>query len=64
VEFELEFLKTVCFFVHNFKKFMYVRDAQIMGTMFPHVKFCVVPPDTHGFSVWNLLHVTLLAPEI
>ena len=35
-----------------------------MGTMFPHVKFCIVPPDTHGFSVWNLLHVTLLAPEI
>jgi hypothetical protein len=43
---------------------MYIRDAQIMGTMFLHVKFCIVPPDTQGFSVWNLLHVTLLAPEI
>lgn len=43
---------------------MYIRDAQIMGTMFHHVKFCIVPPDTHGFSVWNSLNVTLLAPEI
>jgi len=43
---------------------MYIRDAQIMGTTFPHVKFCIVPLDTHGFSAWNLLQVTLLAPEI
>jgi hypothetical protein len=43
---------------------MYIRDAQIMGTMFPHVKFCIVPPDTRGFSVRNLLHVTFLALEI
>jgi hypothetical protein len=35
-----------------------------MVTMFPHVQFCIVPSATHGFSVWNLLHVTLLAPEI
>jgi hypothetical protein len=43
---------------------MYIRGAQTLGTMFPHVKFCIVPPDTHGFSVWNLLHVTIVAPGI
>jgi hypothetical protein len=32
--------------------------------MFPHVKFCIVVPDTDGFLVWNLLHVTLVAPGI
>jgi hypothetical protein len=64
VEFELEFLKTVCFHVHNFKQLMYIRGAQILGNMFLHVKFCIVLPDTHWFSVWNLVYVTIVAPGI
>jgi hypothetical protein len=26
--------------------------------------FCVVAPDVCGSSIWNLLHVTILAPRI
>jgi hypothetical protein len=43
---------------------MYFRGAQTLGNMFLLVKLCIVPPDTHWFSVWNLFHVTIVAPEI
>jgi hypothetical protein len=27
-------------------------------------KFCVVVPNTFGFTVWNMIHITYLVPRI
>lgn len=50
------------------QRFLYVKECSIYNNLGVYTsratKFCAVGPDICGYSVWNLLHVTLQLPRI
>jgi hypothetical protein len=47
-----------------YKSISYIRGAQIPVPGGRETKYCNVEPNVCGSSLWNLFHVTLLAPRI
>lgn len=48
----------------NWKLTLYQGCTNPVGQVVMVTRFCMVVPNAHGCSVWNLLHVTHLAPGI